>query len=60
MRRKTVILIGSEGLIGKNFKNFLKNKNLNILSVDIKNKNSDSKDKNTYLKKIGFTVKELQ
>lgn len=51
MRRKTVILIGSEGLIGKNFKNFLKNKNLNILSVDIKNKNSESKDKNTYLKK---------
>ena len=38
MKNKTVILIGSEGLIGKNFKNFLIKKNFNILCLDIKNK----------------------
>tara|TARA_A100001011_G_scaffold396755_1_gene495496 strand:- start:114 stop:854 length:741 start_codon:yes stop_codon:yes gene_type:complete len=52
MKNKTVILIGSEGLIGKNFKNFLLNKNFNILCLDIKKKpNHKISNKIIYLKK---------
>ena len=51
MKRKTVILIGSEGLIGNNFKNFLLRKDFNVLAVDIKNRQNTNKGNFIYLKK---------
>jgi NAD(P)-dependent dehydrogenase (short-subunit alcohol dehydrogenase family) len=49
--KKTFILLGSEGLIGKSFKNLLISKNLQLLCIDIKKLKNQKKKNFLYLKK---------
>ena len=37
MKKKNILITGSEGLLGKSFRKFMQNKSKNIFCIDLKN-----------------------